>query len=144
MTGSGGEGRPGEPAEGEAPASSRAGHGAPDGDEVGPDGGAGRGPSPAEGPLPPPSDAAVSGLGPLLRICVLVVAVALLAAVIPWTGADAAARAGVGVLLSAPYLATLSAAVHYVRERRWPEAALALLLLALLLVGLWIGTGRTP
>lgn len=97
-----------------------------------------------DGTLPAASDAAVAGLGPLLRICVLVVGTALLAAVIPWSGADAAARVGVGVLLSAPYLATLSAAVHYARERRWPEAALALLLLALLLAGLWLGAGRTP
>lgn len=90
------------------------------------------------------TDAAVAGLAPLLRVCALVAGAALLAAVVPWAGADAAARAGVGVLLSAPYLATLSAAVHYARGRRWPEAALALLLLALLLAGLWLGAGRTP
>lgn len=102
------------------------------------------GPGRAGGALPPPADAAVAGLGPLLRICALVVAAALLAAVVPWSGAGTAARAGVGVLLSTPYLATLSAAVHYVRERRWVEAGLALLLLAMLIGGLWIGTGRSP
>lgn len=126
MTGAG-EGRPGDSAGGEAPERSRGGRGAPDG-----------------GRPVAPDDATVAGLGPLLRICVVAVGAALLAAVVPWSGADAAARAGVGVLLSAPYLATLSAAVHYARERRWPEAALALLLLLLLLAGLWLGTGRTP
>lgn len=90
----------------------------------------------------PPIRARVGGLGGLFRCCVAVVATALVAAALPWPGAEAAARAGVAVLLSTPYVATLWAAGHYVRERQWLEAGLAVLLATLLLVGLWLGTGR--
>jgi hypothetical protein len=87
-----------------------------------------------------PEEAA--GLGALLQWAVRLAAVLLAAAVVPWEMSGASAVAGVTVLLSAPYLATLSAALLYVRRRRWREAALAALLLALLVAGLWLGTGR--
>lgn len=83
-----------------------------------------------------------AGLGALLQWAVRLAAVLLTAALVPWEMSGASAVAGVTVLLSAPYLATLSAAVLYGRRRRWREAALALLLLALLVGGLWLGTGR--
>lgn len=79
-----------------------------------------------------------AGLGWAVRLAALALGVAVL----PWEGAASAADAGVTVLLSAPYLATLFAAVHYLRRGAWRNAALASLLLALLVVGLWLGTGR--
>jgi MFS superfamily sulfate permease-like transporter len=50
-----------------------------------------------------------------------------------------AGAAGVAVLLAAPLVAMLVAAVQYSRERDWREAGLALLLLLMLLVGAWLG-----
>jgi uncharacterized membrane protein len=46
---------------------------------------------------------------------------------------------GAALLLVAPLVAMLVAAVQYARERDWKEAGLALLLLIMLLVGAWLG-----
>lgn len=80
-------------------------------------------------------------LGRLLRTTVWVTGVCLAVASVPGPWRSTAAGGGVAVLLSAPYLATLSAAVLYGRRRSWRNAALSLLLLVLLLAGLWLGTG---
>lgn len=42
-----------------------------------------------------------------------------------------------GLLLAAPLVAMLVAAVQYARERDWKEAGLALLLLLMLIAGAW-------
>ena len=94
------------------------------------------------GPWAGTSPELAAGLGALLQWAVRLAAVLLATAVVPWELSGTSAVAGVTVLLTAPYLATLSAAVLYWRRGRWREAALAILLLALLVAGLWLGTGR--
>lgn len=54
-------------------------------------------------------------------------------------GSRVTGLAGTAVLLAAPFLATVAAGVLYARERRGRLAATALLLLALLCVGAWLG-----
>jgi len=49
--------------------------------------------------------------------------------------------AGAALLLGAPLVAMLVAALQYARERDWKEAGLALLLLVMLLAGAWLGGG---
>lgn len=86
-------------------------------------------------------------LGALLRWAVRLAgagfAVALLLRPVPELGraADPAAGAGAGVLLAAPFLGALSAAIFFGRRRRWRDAGLAALLLVLLAAGAWIGSG---
>lgn len=46
---------------------------------------------------------------------------------------------GAALLLVAPLVAMLVAAIQYARERDWKEAGLALLLLVMLLAGAWLG-----
>lgn len=82
------------------------------------------------------------GLGTLLRWAVALTAAALALALVPGPWVEVVTPAGIGLLLSAPYVLTLTAAVLYARRRSWTNAGLAALLLALLLVGLWLGTGR--
>lgn len=48
---------------------------------------------------------------------------------------------GAALLLVAPLLAMLVAAIQYIRERDWKEAGLALLLVVMLLAGAWLGGG---
>lgn len=87
-------------------------------------------------------DSGLDALGAGLGWAVRVAAAALALALVPWPGAGTAADAGVAVLLSAPYLATLVAAIHYHRRGARFDAGLAWLLLLLLVLGLWLGTGR--
>lgn len=79
------------------------------------------------------------GLAAVLRASVALAAACFLAALVPSPVSGTAAAAGVAVLLSAPFLATLSAAVSYGRRGQSPEVALAVLLLAMLLAGVWLG-----
>lgn len=79
------------------------------------------------------------GLAALLRVAVGLAAAAFLVALLPGPTTRAAAVVGVAVLLSAPFVATLWAAVVQARRRRAVEAALALLLLAILLAGVGLG-----
>lgn len=53
--------------------------------------------------------------------------------------ASGAAAVGSAVLLAAPFLATLVAAVAFARRRAWVETGLAALLLTMLCLGAWIG-----
>jgi phage tail sheath protein FI len=46
---------------------------------------------------------------------------------------------GAALLLAAPLVAMLVAAIQYIRERDWKEAGLALLLMVMLLAGAWLG-----
>lgn len=80
------------------------------------------------------------GLASLLRVAVGLAAAGFLVALVPGPTAAPAASAGVAVLLSAPFLATLSAAVTGARRGRVADAALAALLLAALLAGVWLGS----
>ena len=80
------------------------------------------------------------GLAALLRVAVALAAAGFLAALVPGPTSGPAASAGVAVLLSAPFLATLSAAVTHARRGRAVDAALAALLLAALLAGVWLGS----
>lgn len=75
----------------------------------------------------------------VLRWSVRVVALLLVGALIPWSGAAPAADAAVGVLLGAPFLAILGAGVHYARRRDWTHVGLVAVLLAVLLAGAWLG-----
>lgn len=85
-------------------------------------------------------------LGALLRWSTRLAGAALaLAVAVAWLGPDAeaageaGAAVGVAMLLAAPFLATLAAAVSFARRGHGREAALAALLLALLLAGAWLG-----
>lgn len=80
------------------------------------------------------------GLAALLRVAVGLAAAGFLASLLPGGTAAPAASAGVAVLLSAPFLATLSAGVSHARRGRAADAALAALLLASLAAGVWLGT----
>lgn len=83
-----------------------------------------------------PEDAAPAGV---LRWSVRLVAVLLLAALVPWTGAASSANGAVAGLLSAPFLAILGAGLHYARRRDWLHVGLVAALLAVLLAGAWLG-----
>ncbi len=79
------------------------------------------------------------GLASLLRVAVGLAAAGFLVSMAPGPAGPAAASAGVAALLSAPFLATLSAAVTHARRGRTADAALAALLLAALLAGVGLG-----
>lgn len=85
---------------------------------------------------PAPEDRAP---GEVLRWTVRAVALLLLAGLMPWTWAAAAADAAVGGLLAAPFGAVLAAGVHYARRGGWLHVALVAALLAVLLTGAWLG-----
>lgn len=92
-------------------------------------------PAPAEG-----------ALGRLLAWATWIAGAAFGAAVLAaWVGERAsglrsgAAAAGSAVLLAAPFVATLVAAVVFARRRTWLEASLAALLLLMLSLGAWLG-----
>lgn len=74
-----------------------------------------------------------------LRWTVRAVAVLLLGALAPWSGAAGAADAAVAGLLAGPFLAVLAAGGFYARRRDWMHAGLVAGLLTVLLVGAWIG-----
>lgn len=79
------------------------------------------------------------GLAVLLRAAVGLAAAGFVVALVPGPASAPAAGAGAAVLLSAPFVATLSAAVSHARRGRAADAALAALLLAALLAGVWLG-----
>lgn len=79
-------------------------------------------------------------LAGILRWATRLAALGLLLSLAWREGATGAAAAGVGILLGAPFLATLSAAVAFGRQRRWRLAGAAVLLLLLLGAGAWIGS----
>lgn len=83
-----------------------------------------------------PEDRTPAGL---LRWSVRLVAVLLLGALLPWSGAAAAADAAVGGLMAAPFLAAVGVGAHYARRREWVHVALVAALLAVLLAGGWLG-----
>lgn len=87
---------------------------------------------------PAPEDGPPSAV---LRWTVRVVAVLLLAALVPWPWAPAAADGAVGGLLAGPFLATLAAGIYYARRRDGTHVALVAALLAVLLAGGWLGFG---
>lgn len=78
-------------------------------------------------------------LAALLRGAVGLATAALAASLLPVPGAATVEAAGVAVLLSAPFVATLSAAVSHGRRGRTVDAVLAVALLATLLAGVWLG-----
>lgn len=83
-----------------------------------------------------PTEGLVAGV---LRWTTRGAALALVVSLLWRSGRPEAAAAGVGVLLGAPFLATLSAAVAFGRERRWRLAAACVLLLLLVGAGAWLG-----
>lgn len=83
-----------------------------------------------------PEDRTPAGV---LRWSVRVVALLLLAAMVPWAGAGTAADGAVGGLLAAPFLAILGAGVYYARRRDWLHVGLVAVLVAVLLTGAALG-----
>lgn len=88
-----------------------------------------------------PVDDFQRGLGRLL-LGATVLSAGLLAVAVLWPHAGrAGGTAGVVVLLSAPFVAILTAGALYARRGEWHPAATAGLLLAILAAGLWIQGG---
>ncbi len=83
-----------------------------------------------------PEDRAPAGV---LRWSVRVVALVLVAALLPWAGSTTAADGAVAGLLSAPFLAILAAGLYYGRRRDWTHVGLVAVLLVVLLAGAWLG-----
>lgn len=83
-----------------------------------------------------PEDRAPAGV---LRWTVRVVAVLLVAGLIPWRGAATSADGAVAALLAAPFVAILGAGIHYAGRREWTHVCLVAALLAVLLAGAWLG-----
>lgn len=86
-------------------------------------------------------DGLEKGLGWLLLVATVVASGCFAVALVWPPAADIGGTAGVAVLLGAPFAVILAAGFLYARARAWVLAAITLLLMAILAVGLWIQSG---